>query len=349
LVAGVGRLVPVALDLLIEASAPAADPASDTERRVRELRRRARATAWRIRRMHDDAAGNEFLHQLGIQLVRLAPTGEDARCAIVAWTRLVERIVQEAERQYGSERGRGAFKAAQVRAALLLLLLDEQQVTIPHVPPFVGTLFISVAIDWTVDSVVAILNQNDLWVGAAEAAPARRDWLSRIVGGLTRIARSLQRAAIVVAVGNWLQGIIRRLLLAQHPLHPALRDAVESVRREGMPDISAFAVRWRDLAIWAAQHRREFVALVELVALAVQEAELFFELPGADKKVYARELMLAALEEYEIVDRDSPFEFAIIWMIDEVIEAVVPLFHDRGLFVHRTTGRSRVSAGKTRP
>jgi homoaconitase/3-isopropylmalate dehydratase large subunit len=72
--------------------------------------------------------------------------------------------------------------------------------------------------------------------------------------------------------------------------------------------------------------------LVEVTSAAVQQAEVYVSLTGAQKKAYARDLVLAALEELGF-EQGTGLLFSIIdSTIQSSIEMSVNLFNKRGVF-----------------
>jgi hypothetical protein len=76
------------------------------------------------------------------------------------------------------------------------------------------------------------------------------------------------------------------------------------------------------------------IATLEIVFEAVQKAEGRFDLSGPDKKLYARDRVLATLDELGFTERDGLIFAAINSLLDGMIEVAVHLFNKRGIFRH---------------
>jgi hypothetical protein len=90
-----------------------------------------------------------------------------------------------------------------------------------------------------------------------------------------------------------------------------------------------------DLLVWVSSRRRTLMVLVEVVSAAVHEAEGYLSLSGPEKKAYARDLVLAVLDELGFAQRTGLLFAIIDSTINSAIEGSVHLFNKRGLFTHR--------------
>jgi hypothetical protein len=299
------------------------------------LRQRARQAVWRLRRAYDEAAEDGAFDDLMAAFRQLAPESGEIKTALIKWIHLLEVLIQEAETQYGSAPGLGELKADQVKAAMLYLLLQEN-IAIPNLPRWITPLVLEFGTEWLIDSVVALLNQNELWEQQTAPRP-KIGIVSRLLRWLTLLASWARRSALFLRLGDWLERLSRRAVLVDHPLAPAVKAAADDLLDSGVLDVRRGVRRAGEVIGWIRGHRRQVVALIELVSVAVHEAEAFLEMPGPEKKAYAREVVLALLSDEGIIGSPDGLGYLITeWILDWAIDAVVSLFHRRSLFHHRT-------------
>jgi hypothetical protein len=304
------------------------------ERRQRALDRRAVSTIWRLRRAYEAAADDGNAITALQELRQILPSPDETRRAVEAWTLLIETVVQEAERRYGSRPGQGAYKAALVKSAIVRLLID-QKLPVADLPTFLHPVVIDTLVDIWIDSLVVVFNQHELWEGTS-AAGEGVGLLARVVSYVRRLWQAFWKLPPVVVFANWLRAIVRRIVLSQHPLVPAVERALEQVRRDGLLDLDDGARRFRELLLWVQRHRRLLVALVELASIATTEAEAFERMSGPEKKAYARALVHAFLKEYDLAPPEGTIAAVVAdYVIDWSIDNLVVVFHRRGVFKHR--------------
>lgn len=295
--------------------APPRQPAD--AQRLEEIRR----TLWRLERGIDVLASDpdalaQALEELAELLDALGPQ-------LIAWIDFIEVLVQEAERNYGTQPGRGDFKRQQVKAAILHLLRDAR-VDIPRVPGYLEPIFLNVAVGWVSHAVVVLLDRHSLWRPDAPPQPSLRVRAAMPV--VRRTSSGVQR------LGDWLMRLSWRLVLAANPLAPTIKKAAENVAPTFEDSVEALP----GLVVWGTRHRDLVAAFVEVVAVAVNEAEGFLEASGPEKKAYARDLVLVLLEENGFAAADSWAGSLVGWGIDVGIEAAVHLFNKHGRFQHRS-------------
>ena len=246
--------------------------------------------------------------------------------AFIVWIDLIEILVQSQEQRYGPRSGLGALKSQQVKE-VFRYLLRKQRIPLPNIPRALEPLILDVAIGWLVDAVVLIANSYGLW----REVPAERSTFSTSLSllwfKLKRLLKPLAEAVATFLVRLW------EALRTKTVLSPALRQALDAVEREGMIDKSPeLLTSITNLLTWIASHRKQLTAMVELVCVAVQEAESFFELTGPEKKAYARDVVLVALNELGFTEQVG-FVFVVIdSLIDASIESAVHLFNKRRVF-----------------
>ena len=289
-------------------------------------REELRADIQAVRQLLRTAMAEGVDRDLAEALDFLAKHAEQIKRATIVWIDLIEVLVQDAERRYGSQPKNGDKKAADVKEVVRYLLRDRA-FAIPDIPPYLQAVIVDVAVDWSIDVLVRIANRYGLWTEGTVPKPPSlflrfRRWVGRefvrlfgyVLLLVNRIRRALQRPVVV---------------------SPEVQAAMEAVRREGLIISQAEVFHGvSDLVVWVSARRRTLLALVEVAATAVQEAEGFLHMSGPEKAAYARDLVLAVLEELGFDER-SGLLFAIIdATVTTAIDGAVHLFNKRGLFSH---------------
>lgn len=291
-----------------------------------EQREELRAKISEIRRLLRVALSAGVDQDIIGALNLIAKRRKEFERAFVVWVDLIEVLIQTQEQRYGPRAGLGALKAQEVKE-VFRYLLRNRRIPIPNVPRAFEPLILDVLVGWLVDAVVSIANSYGLW----KEVPPERSTLSVFLSLFWfKLKRVLSPLADAVA------GVIARIWEALRPrvvLSPAVREAVEAVEREGMIDKSPELITdVVGLVSWLGSHRKQLTAAIELVGAAVQEAESYFSLSGPEKKMYARALVLAALDELGFTERVGLVFAVIESLIDASIEAAVHLFNKRGVF-----------------
>ena len=133
----------------------------------------------------------------------------------------------------------------------------------------------------------------------------------------------------------WLFERIRRALQRPVVIPPEVKAAIDALEREALIiNEGKIFHAVTDLLVWVSSRRRTLMILVEVVSAAVQEAEVYMELSGPQKKAFARDLVLAVLDELGFEQRTGLLFAIIDSTINSSIEASVHLFNKRGLFSH---------------
>jgi hypothetical protein len=294
---------------------------SGPSNRVEELR----ADIVELRQLLRIAKDEGLDKDLAAALNFLAEHSKQIQRAFVVWIDLIEVLVQDAERRYGGTRGMGKLKAAQVKGAVQYLMRN-QSFDIPDVPKFLGPVVMDVVIDWSVELAVLLANRYGLWV--------EKDSIAKPRSLLTTIKLQLRRAAQVVAgFLFWVYVRIRQAMQRDVIISPEIKAAIDAVRQEGL------IVHHRelfkgvaDLLVWISAKRGTLMVLVEVTAAAVQQAEVYVSLTGAQKRAYAYDVVLAALYELGF-EQGTGLLFSIIdSTIQSSIEMSVNLFNKRGVF-----------------
>ncbi|HYC89911.1 MAG TPA: hypothetical protein VEO54_11920 [Thermoanaerobaculia bacterium] len=296
------------------------EPASRRE----ELRADIRA----VRQLLRTAVADGLDKDLATALNFLARHGEAIRRAVIVWIDLIEVLVQDAERRYGGQPGKGALKAAEVKEVVRYLMRDRS-FAIPDVPRHLQPVIIDLVVDWSIDVLVLMANRYGLWVDGT--VPRPHSLFSRFRAWLGKKAR------LLFAYVLYLYGRIRQAFQTPVVISPEVKAAVEALEREGLiVSQEQFFRGIGDLLVWVSSRRRTLLALVEVVSTAVQEAEGYLSMSGPEKRAYTRDLVLAVLDELGFEHRTGLLFAIIDSTIYTAIEGSVHLFNKRGLFSHRS-------------
>jgi hypothetical protein len=300
-------------------------------RQDREEQERLQALVWRLRRLFEEAMGGGVAGDLARALQWLADHGEALERAVVAWADLIEELVQSAERQYGTRSGQGALKTSEVQEALRRILRDR--IDLPRIPAYLDPLIVDVIVSVAIDLVVAIVNDQGMWIAD--------NYRARPVGFFRRLVRWLlspfrwftERVlkplvffpllALSIRFYYWLQGPVM--------LSPEVEAAVVRVQEQGFPvDVRQALTALTQGVIWIGLHRDQVVAGFRLVIVVVQEAEGFLSMTGPEKKRYARNLVWAVLRDLGF-DVSGGLLYAVVdAVISASIEVAVQLANKRG-------------------
>jgi hypothetical protein len=260
------------------------------------------------------------LLELGRLIVAFGP-------ALVDWVDFIETLAQEATRQYGTEGGRGAFKRAQIQAVILQLARQSQN-GLGSSALFLEPFIVDIWAGSTADFIVSLLNRYQLWDPAAPVRPAR---------GRRAVIATVQPAQqILNRLSRWLQSAAWWIVLRLNPLTPRMQQELDRAN----PDLRRAIAAVPDLLLWLQQNKSELQATVQIAATAVNEAEAagLLSMTGEQKQEYARDLILAFLDDAGFADLDVGLVRAIASAtIDVVIDCIVGLFNKRGVLRHHRT------------
>lgn len=290
-------------------------------------REELRSTIWEVRRLLRTAKAEGLDKDLATTLDFLAKHSEAIQRAVVVWIDLIEVLIQNAERRYGATPGMGQLKAAEVKEVVRYLMRDRR-FNIPDVPRSLQPVIIDLLVDWSVDVIVLMANQYGLWVEKGSGIVSRSIF--------ARLGLQLRRGTRLLFVRLiWLYERIRQAFQRPFVIRPEVKAALEAVEREGLiVNQGQLFHGVADLLVWVSSRRKALMALVDVVSAAVHEAEAYLALSGPEKKVYARDLVLAVLDELGFAQRTGLLFAIIDSTINSSIDASVHLFNKRGLFSH---------------
>ena len=306
------------------AGAEAALSESVSGQRPVSQRAEMRYTISNLRRLLRQAMGDPNDQQFVDIISNLAKNGEQVQRAVVVWIDLIEVLIQNTEQRYGSTSGRGRIKAAEVKEVInYLLRVDRLNLNLPSFPRYLMPVIIDVLVDSTIDAVVLMINRYELWI---DIEPAPKSYQARFLL-LLRPAYDLLRPLLVP-----LSSLVYRIWFAARvrvPLSPAIRSALEAIDRDGIIfNEEEFVTDVVNMIGWIGTHRQQVIAAFEVVFESVKLAEKY--LSEEEKKAYARDLVLAVLDEMGFEARTG-LMFAIIdSTINGVIEATLNIFTKRG-------------------
>lgn len=306
-------------DAIAEASAQACTnllrrrPAQSTEQAIVT---RQKLAIWRLKKDYAQVAGGTL--PLEVIFQRIAGMVDELRGTLILWIDAVETMIHEVENLYGPAPGQGAYKAEQVKAALVYLL-ESADARLPKSVLIVQGGVLEVVVDWLIDGLVLILNRRNLWQLSGEDQLRMSHWFR------------LRLRVVAILLGAF--GRLYDWIIGRTAMLPQVRAIVDRTLAQRQGNLLVSVQDAGDFAIWFIQNRSQLLALLDMVATATVEAEALVEMSGPQKQQYARELVLLTIDEASGVHPLSPFWREIsITMIDFAIDVVVKIFNKRGLF-----------------
>jgi hypothetical protein len=272
-----------------------------------------------------EAKGGGVAQEFAGKLKFLDDNRDAIEKGIVAWINLIEVIVQGAERRYPT--GHGRHKKEQVKAALHQIITSDD-FEFPQVPAYLQPVIMDIAVDYSVEILVANLNEYHLW---DSSRPDQPSWRGAMRGALAIVMTLLTPAAEIL---SWLY--VR--LKYWEPLTPELAAAVEKVKAANLLKIKRELLGGpTDLVVFVANHGPQMIAGFKLFFEVVHLAERFIEKSGPEKKAYARDLIIAVLDELGFPLPAGLFGALVTGFIDAGIESAWSVFDLRApeTFKHR--------------
>lgn len=282
-----------------------------------EAQRNVDAEVHQLVELLREAASGGVAEGLGAALQNLADHGPDIERGVVAWIELMEVLVQAAEQRYPN--GNGARKKGQVRAAVHAIYNDSN-LQLPGVPRDLSPLVINITIDWVIDALVQSVDTYGLWDSS------RPDHWS--LDGALRAAG----AAVLDALQpffrflNWIYAKLHYV----EPLTPEVKAAVQRVKDAGLIyDKRTLIKPATDVIVFIGQHGEQMTAGVKAFFEVVAMTERLRSASGPEKKVYASQVVKAALKELGF-----PIDNILLGAIADVvisagIESALNLFKKR--------------------
>jgi hypothetical protein len=291
-----------------------------------DQREHLRVTIAHIRQLLDVAASEGLDKDLLQGLNTLANRRAEIEKAVIVWVDLVEVLVRETEKRYGAKAGLGRLKSAEVKEAVRFLL-RRFHLKLPNVPEVLEPVVVDLAASWIIDALVQIFNRYGLWdtTNPSPTATAR----------VFMFLRSVWRGAIWPLLSPLVRLFVRiwERLRVSAPISPELRAALDAIEREGLIVKQQELIEWFvELFRWIGSHRKSILAIIEVVFTAVQEAEKFADMTGPEKKAFARDLVLAVLDNLGFVQRGGLLFAIIDSLIGSAIESAVHIFNKHNAF-----------------
>ncbi len=284
-----------------------------------------RLLAWRLQNAFEEIMNPRDPDGLRAALSAISVIAEKFSDQLVAWTEVMDDLVEEAERLYGTESGRGAYKRAQVRAAVLTIARG-QGITLPMLPDFLEPFVFAYGADVMADFVVTHLNTNGLW--DLNALPPKPKMSVRVGGPLIYYG---QRS--IEFLNGFLTKLAWLIVMQSVRLSPGMSAAVKRIR----PDIAATLQAFKTLAQFLLNNPNYVRAWAQVLSIATQQAEAFIGMSGPRKQAFARALILAFLEQNGVVGLGGLWRQIVSAWIDVGIDATVRLFNRRRLFPFRSS------------
>jgi hypothetical protein len=292
----------------------------------------ARRNLWKLRRAVAQVVEAHKAEEAAREFKARAPSVKDIIVSIKKWASFVEELMHAVQQDLGSAAS-GALKKAHVKSALLYYF-SRSRVGLPLLPHFIEPFAYEIIVDWSIEAVYELVKSNELW---QEFTPSRRAGLFERMG--VAIRRFFRAVFERLADWNW------RLVLRSHPVTPRLRKVIDQVTERTDVGPTALGRQLRLVFEWFVSHQRELLAIVHLVSVAAHEAESFLDKTGPEKRVYARELVIAFLTDEGIISENGILGPTIArFVIDLLLDSAVEIFNKRDHFKHRQR-RPRSAAG----
>jgi hypothetical protein len=287
----------------------------------------------------NEAMGNGMAEALGNVIRNLAAHSDQIEGAVVVWVRLIEVLVQNAERSGAS----GKLKKSDVKAAAHYLIQDRK-LDVPQVPFFLQAVILDFVVDWLIEVIVEETNQYGLWT---EEPPEPTSFMSivrmavkRVMNWCRPILEFLARAAARIAV----------VFRYTEPLTPEVKLALEAVERQGFLLDKRDAMRIGvETAVFIGQHGEQVIAIFRLAFEAVRDAERFSEMSGPEKKQYAEDVILTVLDDLGFPVDNGVIGAIIRSLTGAAIESAVDIFSRREpeFFHHHPETAAGLPAGNS--
>ena len=286
-----------------------------------EDRLRIRKTIWRFQRGFQAIAEKnpeELANMFGILLGFLQNSG----LLLLNFVDLVETLCQEAEHIAGNRKRKGKFKAKLVKGVVIHLLL-KKDIDLPRVPSYLEPLVLGIAVDWTIDTIVTLINRHELWEESKEYPPTGQRMVLSLGSNISSFFEFF---------GVLLMRLSTAVVRAQYPLSKRMQKAASKFEHPLDESLKSGLT----LLFWATEHKKEIIAIVEVISIAAQEAESIARMTGVEKKAYVKEAILTFLQHEGWTGNRQGLAFLLTEaFINILIDSVVAIFNKRGLFHHK--------------
>ena len=303
------------------------EPSEGTRRGGRELAGAIR----RIKKDLDEFLTEDVRNDLRELLEHIDRNRERYRDAVLLWIDLLEDIAALMESEYGDKTG--ALKKRKVRAAMYYLIKGfVGNRPLPHVPPFLRTIALEIAIRWTIDFLVSLdhaqSQRPQLWDNLETPGLKRSEVLSAEV----RFAAWWEKVLELFA--TWIAG----WFLKPPRLKGQLRVKVDRILQQWekrneetstTPMERTVGAVFRT-ATWIGDHADQVRAFVDLLSVAVTEAAKLTRLSRNERIAVIKEAMVIIVTED--LGFSGPLWGEIIRLfVDLLGDAIDDLFRKRGL------------------
>ena len=302
------------------------EPSKETRYYAQELI----AAIRRIKRDLDEFLTDDVRHDLRELLEHIDRNRDRYRDAVLLWIDLLEEISHLMESEYGNQTG--PLKMRNVRAAAYYLIRGfVGNSPLPHVPAFLRPIVLELSIRWTVEFLVVLDKSDDiprpeLWQNVQ--APQRSEVLSAEVKFFGWWEKWLE------VLATWILG----WFLKPPRLSGKLRVKVDAIlaqwqKRNEETDTTPLertvGVVFRTTT-WIGEHAKEVKAFVDLIAVAVVEANKLANLSRNQRIAVIKEVIVILVEDD--LGISGPLWGEIIRLLVDVMgDAIERAFEKRGL------------------
>jgi hypothetical protein len=296
-----------------------------TVREEKQVDQMARSLAWRVRRVFDALSEPGVKEALATDFAAIVRAAE----VVHSWVDLVRVVVHQAELHFGP--GTGPLKA-RVARAVILRMVRRSGLQIPGVPNAFEPMVYDYVIRVSIDAVVALHNANSLWPASTAAGvpivPSHARFWSRVRGAIDD--RLCQIAWLLILRSEPVSASIEAKIAAA--MDPRLVDEVRT----------GFTACLR-LTMGLTVDQAFVKAMVEVVSVAVRDAEVMTAWDGPTKRAFATKLILSMMEEFNWIPEGAWYRGALEGMLGVVIDITIEQLN-RGNPSWKSTPRERTLA-----
>lgn len=289
-------------------------------------------TLFEVRRQLAQITAGNTDEQFGEILARIAVNGPYIQRTLIYWIELIEVLVQSAEARYTPDAG--ARKKDEVKA-IVLFIVRTNKVDLPaSIPDYLRPVVVDIGTDIVVEAIHELFDdQRDDPRGGSPwvASPSRPSFSQRWRQLMHRVLRILE--TVLSPLGRRLSRIYLKL---RYPvaISPALKATLQRIEEERgrMPHRDA-AAEVADILRWVADNADALIAGVKLLGIVVREASVVSDLSEQGRRVYARQLTFAVLEDLGVSTSGPVRSVKLGVAVDTGIDIVMRLFDKHDVFV----------------